>query len=236
VRVSDEAYWCVPNRAQIDDLGVVCVGDVGTAIDAPAVEDAAIRDRSRARADVRRDLKAAQWPSQSVSGDGMTSGPRAGPPGSSPPQRAERSHLSHTGPANRFQEDLRAVSAHTERLPRLAQERQAPVNTWRLAPLVDALQALRGVQCTMAVTTVAETRRLDTRRPPQTTHGLSRPDPRSILPWGAAPSGFPHPKPSSPGPSAQARIRRGAAIVVHDSAGRTARLPGWSMMTTVTGP
>jgi transposase len=50
---------------------------------------------------------------------------------------------------------VRAVTEHTERLPRLEQALQARVNTWRLAPVVEALQALRGVQCTVAVTTVA---------------------------------------------------------------------------------
>jgi transposase len=50
---------------------------------------------------------------------------------------------------------VRAVTEPTERLPRLAQELQERVNTWRLAPVVEALQALRGVQFTVAVTTVA---------------------------------------------------------------------------------
>ena len=51
---------------------------------------------------------------------------------------------------------MRAVSEHTERLQRLDQELQERVKTWRLAPVVEALQALRGVQFTVAVTTVAE--------------------------------------------------------------------------------
>jgi transposase len=54
-----------------------------------------------------------------------------------------------------FQEYLRAVHEHTERLGRLEQERQEQVKAWRLRPVVDALQALRGVQCTVAVTSVA---------------------------------------------------------------------------------
>jgi transposase len=48
------------------------------------------------------------------------------------------------------------VTEHTERLQRLAQELQDQVKAWRLAPVVDALQALRGVQFTVAVTIVAE--------------------------------------------------------------------------------
>jgi transposase len=55
-----------------------------------------------------------------------------------------------------FQEYVRAVTEHTERLGRLEQELQEQVKAWRLHPVVDALQALRGVQFTVAVTTVAE--------------------------------------------------------------------------------
>ena len=55
-----------------------------------------------------------------------------------------------------FQEYVRAVTDHTERLVRLEQALTDQVQTWRLAPVVDALQALRGVQFTVAVTTVAE--------------------------------------------------------------------------------
>jgi transposase len=54
-----------------------------------------------------------------------------------------------------FQEYLRAVNEHTERLARLAQELTDQVETWRLAPVVEAFQAWRGVPCTVAVTTVA---------------------------------------------------------------------------------
>jgi transposase len=55
-----------------------------------------------------------------------------------------------------FQEYVRAVNEQAERLQRLEQERQDHVNTWRLQPVVEALQALRGVQFTVAVILVAE--------------------------------------------------------------------------------
>jgi transposase len=55
-----------------------------------------------------------------------------------------------------FQEYVRAVNEHTERLQCLEQERPDHVNTWRLQPVVEALQAVRGVQGTVAVTLVAE--------------------------------------------------------------------------------
>ena len=51
---------------------------------------------------------------------------------------------------------VRAITDHTARLARLAQALTDQGQTWRLAPVVDALQALRGVQFTVAVTTVAE--------------------------------------------------------------------------------
>jgi transposase len=55
-----------------------------------------------------------------------------------------------------FQEYVRAVSEHSDRLQRLEQELQDHVKTWRLSPVVEALQALRGVQFTTALPLVAE--------------------------------------------------------------------------------
>jgi transposase len=55
-----------------------------------------------------------------------------------------------------FQEDGRAVHEQTERRQRLEPERQEHVQAWRLHPAVEALPALRGVHCTVAVTMVSE--------------------------------------------------------------------------------
>ena len=55
-----------------------------------------------------------------------------------------------------FQEYVRAVHEHTERLQRLEQELQDHVKAWRLNPVVEALQALRGVQFIVAVIMVSE--------------------------------------------------------------------------------
>jgi transposase len=55
-----------------------------------------------------------------------------------------------------FQEYGRAVNEHTERLQRLDQDLHEQVHAWRLPPVVEALQALRGVPFTGAVTTVAD--------------------------------------------------------------------------------
>jgi transposase len=47
------------------------------------------------------------------------------------------------------------VTEHTARLQRLEPELREPVNAWRLPPVVEALQALRGVPFPVAVTMVA---------------------------------------------------------------------------------
>jgi transposase len=55
-----------------------------------------------------------------------------------------------------FQEYVRVVKEHAKRLQRLEQELQEQVQTWRLQPVVEAVQGLRRMQFTVAVTTVAE--------------------------------------------------------------------------------
>ena len=65
-----------------------------------------------------------------------------------------------------FQEYVRTVTEHTERLGRLDQELREQVTTWRLHPVVDALQALRGVPFTVAVTMVADIGDLTRCEPP----------------------------------------------------------------------
>jgi len=55
-----------------------------------------------------------------------------------------------------FQAYVRAVHEHTARLQRLEQELRDQVKAWRLPPVVEALEGLRGVQFTVAVTIGAE--------------------------------------------------------------------------------
>jgi transposase len=130
-------------------------GDL-TPVYVPKVEDEAIRDLCRAREDAIRDLKTAKFRlnafllRQDIRYTGRaTWGP------------AHLRWLSEVGcptPAQQivFQEYVRAVTEHTERLQRLEQELHEHVSTWRLQPVVEALQSLRGVQFTVAVTLVAE--------------------------------------------------------------------------------
>jgi transposase len=130
-------------------------GDL-TPVHVPQVEDEAIRDLCRARAEAIRDLKAAK-----VRLKAFLLRPDIRYTGRATWAPAHLRWLSEVGCPTLaqqivFQEYVRAVTEHTERLTRLDQELHTRVQTWWLAPVVDALQALRGVQCTVAVTTVAE--------------------------------------------------------------------------------
>jgi transposase len=122
----------------------------------PAVEDEAMRDLSRAREDAIRDRTAAKSRlkafllRQDIRYEGRaTWGP---------------AHLRWLAegvcptPAQQivFQEYVRAVSEPQERLQRLDAERREQVQAWRLHPVVQALQAMRGVQFTVAVPRIAE--------------------------------------------------------------------------------
>jgi transposase len=142
-------------------------GDL-TPVYVPEVDDKASRDLTRAREDAINDLKAAKFRLQAflLRHDIRYTGRATWSP-------AHLRWLSEgvcptPAPPIVFQEYVRAVTEHTERLQRLEQERPEQVKTWRLNPVVEALQALRGVQCTVAVTIVAELgdlTRLDNPRP-----------------------------------------------------------------------
>ena len=130
-------------------------GDL-TPVYVPKVEDEAIRDLCRARAEAIRDRKAAKFRLKAFL---LRHDIRyAGRATWGPAHLRWLSEVVCPTPAQQivFQEYIRAVNEHTERLARLEQELTDQVQTWRLAPVVAALQALRGVQFTVAVTTVAE--------------------------------------------------------------------------------
>ena len=55
-----------------------------------------------------------------------------------------------------FQEYLRTVTEQHERLERLERELHEQVKSWRLYPVVEAVQALRGVELTGAIILLAE--------------------------------------------------------------------------------
>jgi transposase len=130
-------------------------GDL-TPVYVPTVEDAAIRDLGRAREDAMADLKAAKFRLQSfLLCLGLHYTGKA---------NWNAAHLRYLAkvvcptPAQQivFQESVRAVDQQVERVQRLDAELAEHVPSWRLYPVVQALQALRGVQDTVAITMVAE--------------------------------------------------------------------------------
>ena len=130
-------------------------GDLGS-IYVPGIEDEALRDLSRGREDAMRDLKAAKYRLKAL---------------------LLRQDIRYTGRANWnaahlrwlsevvcptpaqqivFQEYVRAVTEQHDRLQRLESALHEQVKSWRLYPVVEAIQALRGVELTGAVILIAE--------------------------------------------------------------------------------
>ena len=130
-------------------------GDL-TGVYVPSVEDEAIRDVCRARDAARVTLKAAKLRLKSfLLRLGLHYVGRADW------NHAHRRYLAQVvcpTPAQQivFQESLHAVDEQVERLTRLEQELFELAPQWRLYPVVEALQALRGVQWLVALTVVAE--------------------------------------------------------------------------------
>jgi transposase len=130
-------------------------GDL-TAVYVPTVEDEAIRDLCRGRDAARVTLRAAKLRLKSfLLRHGLNYTGRANW------NDAHRRYLAKVTcptPAQRivFQEYVRAVDEQVERVRRLEEELAELAPTWRLYPVVEALQAMRGVQWVVAMTVVAE--------------------------------------------------------------------------------
>jgi len=130
-------------------------GDL-TPVYVPGVEDEAIRDLCRARQDALIDLKGARQRLKSfLLRLGLHYTGRAN---WSDAHRRYLSKLVCPTPVQQivFQEYIRAIDQHLERVDRIEQQLREVVFSWRLLPLVEALQALRGVQLITALTIVAE--------------------------------------------------------------------------------
>lgn len=149
------------DRVKTDRRDAVCLarllrsGDL-TTVYVPTVEDEAIRDLSRAREDALVDSKSAKHRLKSfLLRLGFNYVGRADW------NDAHRRYLSKVvcpTPAQQivFQEYLRAVDEHAERIRRIEAHLREFLPSWRLRPVVDAVQGLRGVQETTAIAAVAE--------------------------------------------------------------------------------
>lgn len=122
----------------------------------PQVAEEAIRALARAREDPSSALKAAKVRLNAFvrRHDSRYTGRAHGNPA---PLRGLSAVVCPTpAPHIVLQEYGRAVPAHTDRLQRLDHALHEEVQAWRLPPGGDALQALRGAPCTVAVTMLAE--------------------------------------------------------------------------------
>ena len=148
------------------DTRVQISGDL-PAVSVPKAADEAMRDLTRAREETLSDRREATFRLTAflrrldIRSTGRTHW--------SPAHLRWLSEVTCPTPAQPivFQEDVRAVHEHTERLQRLAQALPDHVPAWRLHPVVEALQALRGVPCTVAVTMVADMGALPRFDPPR---------------------------------------------------------------------
>lgn len=130
-------------------------GDL-TRVYVPTIEDEALRDLCRARDAARLTLKNAKLRLKSFL---LRIGVHY--VGRADWNAGHRRYLAKVvcpTPAQQivFQETLGAVDEQVDRLGRLETELQEVGATWRLYPVVQALQALRGVQWLVAITVVAE--------------------------------------------------------------------------------
>jgi transposase len=122
----------------------------------PEPEDEAIRDLSRACEAAQADLKAAKVRLKSflLRHDVRYSGKATWGPAHL--RWLAEQHFSRPAQQIVFQECVRTVTENSERLLRLEAELKDETTRWRLAPLVQGLQALRGVRFRVAVTMAAE--------------------------------------------------------------------------------
>jgi transposase len=127
-----------------------------TAVFVPREDDEAMRDLSRAREDAMRAGRRAR---QQLCALLLRHGLRyAGQSAWTRPHLRWLSGLKLPSPAQQvaFQEYVDAVSESAARVTRLTEQLAALLPSWRMAPVVAALQALRGVSLVTAVTCVAE--------------------------------------------------------------------------------
>ena len=127
-----------------------------TAVYVPREDDEAMRDLTRAREDA---VKAQRTARQHLGAFLLRHGLRySGSSSWKSPHMCWLSDIKMPHPAQQItlQEYIHAVNDCTQRVERLTEQIQKLLSQWRMAPVVNALQALRGVALIVAVTTVAE--------------------------------------------------------------------------------
>jgi transposase len=182
----------------------------------PKGEAAAMRALCRAREEALHDLQAAQLRLQAfLRRQAMRSTGRA-PRGPAHLRWLREGICPTPAPPSVFPEDVRAGNEPTERRQRLEQALRAQGQPGRLAPVGDALQALRGVHCTVAVTRGAALGDLTRFEPPrQLMHSL-----------GLTPSAY---------ATGERRRQGGMTKTGHTHARRARRAGAWGDRSPATG-
>ena len=127
-----------------------------TSVYVPTLDDEAMRDLTRAREDAKSVERKAK---QRILAFLLRHGYRYS--GKTPWSRAHFRWLStlrfpHPAQHAVLQESLDALSECTERVDRLTEQIRQLLPEWRMYPVVEALQTLRGVSLIVATTTIAE--------------------------------------------------------------------------------
>jgi transposase len=121
----------------------------------PRTDDEAMRDLTRAREDAKKAQRVAQ---QQLGGMLLRLGFRYSGNNWSLPHFRWLANQKMPTPAQQvvFQEYINAINDTTARVDRLTKQIESLVLDWRMASVVNALQALRGVSLIVAATMVAE--------------------------------------------------------------------------------
>ncbi len=137
-------------------LARTLLADDLTTVYVPNVDDESIRDLSRAREDSKRDLRAAKHRvksfllRQDIRFEGTANWG----------QKYLRwlGNVTCETPAQQFvfQESVDAITERNDRVERIENELRNQVDSWRLKPVVVAIQAMRGIQFITAATLIAE--------------------------------------------------------------------------------
>jgi transposase len=144
------------DRRDATDLARLLRSGDSTPVYVPTIDDEALRDLCRARDAARLTLKNAK---RRLKAFLLRLGRQD--EGRADWNDAHRRYLAKVvcpTPTQQivFQESVRAVDEQVDRVQRLEAELLERASAWRLYPVVQALQALRGVQFLVAITVVAE--------------------------------------------------------------------------------
>ncbi len=186
-------------------------GDLSS-IYVPQIGDEALRDLSRGRDDAMQDLKRSKRRlksfllRQDIRYEGRANWNAA--------HLRWLSELVCPTPPQQivFQEYVRAVTEQQERLQRLERELHQAVKAWRLYPVVEAVQALRGVELTGAIILLAELgdlTRLDSPRQLMSYLGVT---PSELCVGGSAPARRHHEGRQQSRPARAGRRRVGLSV------------------------